>query len=309
MALEPDLLVDRARLKRRIVFWRVFAVVAVVIALIAAAGRGGGAGFALRPHIARLTVNGIITDDRAVTDQLAAAAIDPRVTALIVSIDSPGGSVSGGEGLHDAIAAVAARKPVVAVMRGEAASAGYMIAAPASRIFARQSTITGSIGVLMQTGEISSLLGKLGVTSTLIASGPLKGQPDPTQPMTPAAHDYLQGLVGDLYDQFVDIVAQGRHMDKAKVQALADGRAYTGRQALPLGLIDQYGGEHDARLWLARTRNVPLATPVVDLGKKPRFSAWMNTASFAGVADALMNIFVSQRVTLDGPVALWQPDR
>ncbi len=306
MALEPDLLVDRARLKRRIVFWRVFAVLAVVVALIAVAGSGGGR-LALRPHIARLTVNGIITDDRAVTDQLAAAAADPRVTALIVSIDSPGGSVSGGEGLHDAIAAVAARKPVVAVMRGEAASAGYMIAAPASRIFARQSTITGSIGVLMETGEISGLLGKIGVTSTLIASGPLKGQPDPSQPMTPAAHDYLQGLVGDLYDQFVDIVAQGRHMDKAKVQALADGRAYTGRQALPLGLIDQYGGEHDARLWLARTRNVPLGTPVLDLGKKPRWSAWMDSASFGGMVDAMTNLFVSQRVTLDGPMALWQP--
>jgi protease-4 len=306
MPLEPDLLLDRARLKRRIAFWRGFTVLAVVVALAVAGGRSGG-GFAGRPHIARLNVNGIITDDRAVTDQLAAAAADPRVSALIVSIDSPGGSVSGGEGLHDAIAAVAARKPVVAVMRGEAASAGYMIAAPASRIFARQSTITGSIGVLMQTGEISGLLGKIGVTSTLIASGPLKGQPDPTQPMTPAAREYLQGLVGDLYDQFVDIVAEGRHMDKAKVQALADGRAYTGRQALPLGLIDQYGGEHEARLWLARSRNVPLATPVLDLGGKPRLAAWMSRASFGGVADALANLFVSQRVTLDGPMALWQP--
>ena len=305
--METDLLLDRARLKRRIVFWRAFAVLAVVLALISlAAGRSGG-GLGLRPHIARLTVNGIITDDRAVTDSLATAAADPSVSALIVSIDSPGGSVSGGEGLHDAIAAFAARKPVVAVMRGEAASAGYMIAAPANRIFARQSTITGSIGVLMETGEVSGLLSKIGVTSTQIASGPLKGQPDPTKPMTPAAHDYLQGMIGDLYDQFVDIVVQGRHLDKAKVVALADGRAYTGRQALPLGLIDQYGGEREARNWLSQTRHIAFTTPVIDLGKKARWNAMFTSTSFSGAFQALANFVLPQRVTLDGPVALWQP--
>jgi protease-4 len=308
--METDLLLDRARLKRRIAFWRVFAVLAVVVALVSlgAAGRvSGGTRLGLFPHIARLTVDGIITDNREVTDSLAVLATDANVSALIVSIDSPGGSVSGGESLHDAIANVAAHKPVVVVMGGEAASAGYMIAAPANRIFARQSTITGSIGVLMETGEVSGLLSKIGVTSTQIVSGPLKGQPDPTKPMTQAAHDYLQGMIGDLYDQFVDIVVAGRHLAKDKVQALADGRAYTGRQALPLGLIDQYGGEHEARQWLQQTYHIANTTPVLDLGKKTRWQAVFNSASFSGVAQAITNLVFPQRVTLDGPVALWQP--
>ena len=212
MALEADLLIDRARLKRHLVFWRVFAVCAVVLALIAA-GATGRRGVALsRPHIARLSVDGVIADDRALSEGIAGLADNSAVSALIVSIDSPGGSVAGGEALHDAVLAVAARKPVVAVMRGEAASAGYMIAAPAARIFARESTITGSIGVVMETGEVSGLLAKLGVSSTQIVSGPLKGQPDPAQPMQPVTREYLQGIIDDLYGQFVDIVAQGRHL-------------------------------------------------------------------------------------------------
>jgi protease-4 len=305
MTLETDLLIDRGRLKRRVAFWRVLAVAAVVVALLVVVGRArGSAGGA---HVARLTVDGVITDNQALDSKVLALADDPSVRALILSIDSPGGSVAGGEGLHDAIAAVAARKPVVAVMRGEAASAAYMIAAPAIRIFARQSTITGSIGVLMQTGEISGLLGKIGVTSTLIASGPLKGQPDPTQPMTPAAHEYLQGLVGDLYDQFVGIVATGRHMDPARVRALADGRAYTGRQALKLGLIDQFGGEDAARQWLAKTDDIAAGLPVRGVEDKRRMWGWFGSAIFPGVLQSVTNLVFPQRVTLDGPVALWQP--
>ena len=171
-------------------------------------------------------------------------ADNDRVKALIVAIDSPGGSVAGGEGLHDAIAHVAGKKPVVAVMGGTAASAGYMVAVPAARIFAREGTLTGSIGVLLETGEVSGLLKTIGVSAEAITSGPLKDQPSFTRPLTPQGRDVLQGLVMDMYDQFVGMVANGRHMDAARVRELADGRAYTGRQALKLGLVDAIGGEH-----------------------------------------------------------------
>ncbi len=150
MALDVDLLVDRGRLKRRLILWRTLAVIACVVAVLAGlrgAGIGGGGA-----HIARLTVSGIITEDPKLLRAVRAVADDSSVRAMIVSIDSPGGSVSGGEALYRAIAAVGAKKPVVAVMGGLAASAGYMIAMPAQRIFASESTITGSIGVLMETG-------------------------------------------------------------------------------------------------------------------------------------------------------------
>ncbi len=135
-------------------------------------------------------------------------------------------------------------------MHGLAASAGYMISLPANRIFANESTITGSIGVLLETGEVSGLLGKLGITADTVVSGPLKDQPSFMKPLSPAGREVLQGLVADMYDQFVGMVATGRHMDPDAVRALADGRAYTGRQALKLGLIDAIGDEQDARAWL-----------------------------------------------------------
>src|SRR6201999_887101 len=119
------------------------------------------------------------------TETVAGLADDASVKALMVEIDSPGGSVAGGEALHDAIARVAASKPVVAVMGGTAASAGYMIAVPAARIFARSATLTGSIGVILETGEVSGLLAKLGISADAITSGPLKDQPSFTRPLTP----------------------------------------------------------------------------------------------------------------------------
>ncbi len=190
-------------------------------ALVALRGdnlRFGGA------HLARLTVSGVISDDRKLDEAVTKLADNDSVKALIVAIDSPGGSVAGGEGLHDAIARVAAKKPVVAVMGGTAASAGYMIAVPAARIFAREATLTGSIGVLLETGEVSGLLKSIGVNAEAITSGPLKDQPSLIRPLTQQGRDVLQGLVMDMYDQFVGMVASGRHMD-------AGTGARTGRRA------------------------------------------------------------------------------
>jgi len=258
VSLETDLVLDRRRLSRRLSFWRSLAVLAVVACVLVALHpwrvvASGPFSVAEGRHVARLPVNGIISDDPKTVAALRDVAGDASAVALIVAIDSPGGSVAGGESLHDAIAAVAAVKPVVAVMGGTAASAGYMIAVPAARIFARQSTLTGSIGVFLQTGDVSGLLKMLGISADPIVSGPLKDQPSYVKPLTPEGRDVLQGLVMDLYDQFVVMVATGRHMDPARVRQLADGRAYTGRQALALGLVDVIGGEPDARAWLAAT--------------------------------------------------------
>ena len=263
MSLETDLLLDRRRLKRRLFFWRSFAVLAVLAAVLVVL-RGEHVGFG-RSHVARLTVSGIISDDRKLDEAVTKLADNANVKALIVAIDSPGGSVAGGEGLHDAIARVAEKKPVVAVMGGVAASAGYMIAVPAARIFAREATLTGSIGVLLETGEVSGLLKSIGVNAEAITSGPLKDQPSFTKPLSPQGREVLQGLVMDMYDQFVGMVASGRHMDDARVRELADGRAYTGRQALKLGLVDAIGGEQDARLWLAKQKSISADLPVEDV--------------------------------------------
>ncbi len=316
MSLESDLVADRLRLKRNLAFWRVAAVLAFMVAVL---GLGGfGLHHAAGPHLARLKVDGIITDDADRIARIDRARKDPNVRGMILSIDSPGGSVAGGENLHDAIARFAAAKPVVTVMGGTAASAGYMIAVPSARIFASNATLTGSIGVLLQSPDVSGLLDKVGIGVDELVSGPLKGQPSVVKPLSPEGRVMLQGVVMDLYDQFVGMVASGRHMDVARVRELADGRPYTGHQAIGLGLIDQIGTEQDARDWLKANRHIALELPVRSLDAPAQGPWWRRRmgASMDGLLLSALDVLVSgtaaktfaaQGLVLDGPVALWQP--
>jgi len=302
MALDVDLLLDRRRLKRRLIVWRTLALVAgILVVLIGLRGAGlSGAG----AHLTRLSVNGIITEDRKLLEAVRAAGKDDNIKALIVSINSPGGSVSGGESLYRAIAGVAEKKPVIAVMHGLAASAGYMVALPANRVFASDSTITGSIGVLLETGEVSGLMEKLGVSAEAITSGPLKDQPSFTRPLTPAGREALKAIVSDMYDMFVGMVATGRHMDPDAVRALADGRAFTGRQALKLGLIDAIGDEQDGRNWLETAKGISAKLPVEDISTTS-LTGRVLASQFSPIVDSVWKSLISQSVTLDLPAAIW----
>jgi protease-4 len=301
-----DLLLDRRRLKRRLFVWRGLAILAVAAALVAIFRRDVPA-IAGGPHIERLRVTGIITENDKLLRALAALAKNPDVAALVIDIDSPGGSVAGGESLHDAIVKVAAVKPVVAVMGATAASAGYMIAVPAARIYAREATLTGSIGVILETGEASGLLHLLGLSADAITSGPLKDQPSFTRPLTDQGRAYLHGLVMDMFDQFVTMVAAGRHMDKDRVLSLADGRAYTGRQALGLGLIDAIGGEAEAREWLEHDRHVPADLPVRDVDPDRGMLARQLGIRLPPMLSFLWKSLETQGLNLDGAWAIWQP--
>ncbi len=252
-------------------------------------------------HVARVNVTGIITEDRKLLEAVTDLANDGTVRAVIVSIDSPGGSVAGGESLRGALIRVAAAKPVVTVMRGTAASAGYMVALPAARIFARDATLTGSIGVILETGNVGGLLDRLGVSAEAITSGPLKDQPSFTRGLTPEGRDYLHGLVNDMFDQFVTMVADARHLDPARVRELADGRAYTGRQAQKLGLVDEIGGETEARDWLARERGIAVTTPVHDLQTGSFYERTLG-ATLSGIWRSA----VGSTLPAGGAWAIWQ---
>jgi protease-4 len=282
-------------------FWRVAAVAALVLCveLVAAPNRP-------RNHIARLSVKGEISDTTRAVAALRAFEKDDSAKALIVAISSPGGGVQPSNALHDAIAKVAAKKPVVAVMGSTAASGGFMIAMPARWVFASPSTITGSIGVIVQLPEFSGLLDKVGVTAETLTSGPLKDQPNPAHKLSDAGRTYLQALVADMYDQFVTIVAAGRHMQPAKVRDLADGRAYTGRQALALGLIDQLGDETDATDWLVANANITPDLPVRELRTTSRAED-MYARTIGPLLGSALKTVLYQGVALDGAKALWQP--
>jgi len=296
LGLEADLILDRRRLKRRLVFWQVLGVLALA-ALALAIWRPG---FATR-HLARVNVTGIITDSRPLLDAIERLRRDRSVPAVIVSVDSPGGSVAGGEALYDAFSRLAQAKPVVTVMRGTAASAGYMAALPAARIFAREGTLTGSIGVILEAPEIGGLLAKLGADVQTVKSGPLKDQPSLTAPLTPAGQAYLQGVVDNLFGQFVARVATSRHLDPARVRELADGRAYTGQQALALGLVDEIGGEPEARAWLAREKHVPATVPVRDLTSDGLYARTVGAAT-----QGLFHAMLGALPVAPSALALWR---
>jgi protease-4 len=302
LSLDTDLLLDRRRLKRRLNLWRVLAVAGLAAAVLAVVlPRTGSVG----QHIARVSVSGIITEDRKTLDAILALAKDRSVPAVIVAINSPGGSVAGGESLRAALLRVAAAKPVVAVMGGTAASAGYMIALPAARIFARDATLTGSIGVILETGEASGLLGRIGVGAEAITSGPLKDQPSFIRPLSPEGRTYLRALVADMYDQFVGMVAEARHMTPARVRELADGRAYTGRQALALGLVDQIGGEIEARAWLLQEKKISDSIPVRDV-KLGSFIERATGKALSGLVGDLSASLLGVRALPSGAWAIWQ---
>ncbi|KAA2213831.1 signal peptide peptidase SppA [Teichococcus oryzae] len=301
--LAHDLLAERRRMKRRLSAWRALAVLLALGGLFALGGwRPGTAG--LGGHLVRLSVEGVISDDRRLTEAIAAAARDPSVRGMILSIDSPGGTVAGGEGLHAALGRFREAKPLVAVMRGTAASAGYMIAMPAQRVFARESTLTGSIGVILQSFEVSELMRSLGVRADMLTSGILKGEPNFFRPLSPAGREALEGVLRNMHDQFVGLVATGRGMTPEQVAPLADGRIYTGRQALDLKLIDAIGGEPEARAWLAAEHGIAETAPVRDLD--PRGTA----ERVLGISvRALVKSVVSEWLVIDGVRAVWQLPR
>ncbi|MBU8536994.1 signal peptide peptidase SppA [Falsiroseomonas tokyonensis] len=304
MPLDADLLLDRRRLKRRLSLWRaaaVLAVAGVVLALTLADDRGAGL-LPGREHVARLNVEGFIGDDRKLLEELDRLREDASVRAVLVAIDSPGGSVAGGESLHAALTRMAEAKPVVAVMGGTAASAGYMVALPAQRIFARHSTVTGSIGVILQSFDASGLLAWIGVTPETVASGRFKDQPSPLRPLTEEGRAELARVVQDLHAQFVAMVAAGRRMEPARVQDLADGRVFTGRQALELGLVDAIGGEAEARTWLAETRGVPENLPARDVEIRG-----LAERTFGAALGFFTKTIANEWVGVDRVRALWQP--
>ncbi len=300
MSHDTDMIVDRRRLKRRIAVWRGLAIVALVAGII-----GGVARFedwAVRDHVARVAVDGIIVDDSALIDALAAVAGDDKAKALIVKINSPGGTFVGGESLYLALRDVAEHKPVLAVMGTIATSAGYMVAIASDRIYARNGTITGSIGVLMQTTDITGLLENIGVSAEAIKSGPLKAAPSPLEPLTDEVRAATQSVIDDMHALFTSMVAERRSLDEAGVQRLADGRVYSGRQALGHDLIDEIGGETEARSWLASEKGVSADLPTRDIKLEKLGGQW-----FDALGSLAKNIKVSERLMLDGLMSVWHP--
>jgi protease-4 len=258
MAEEARHIYERRRLRRRVAFWRLTAIVALAATAALWFWREG----ALQPYVARYSVTGVIFEDPERDALLREMARDDAVRALILRIDSPGGSVPGSEALFEAVRAVAAEKPVAAVMGEVAASGGYIAALAGDRLFARGGTITGSIGVVADYPDITELLDQIGVSVERVASSPLKASPTPYRETPEAAIAAAEDMIADSYDWFVGLVGERRGLEPERARELGDGRVYTGRMAVENGLIDAIGGEVEARDWLSAARGVPEDLPV-----------------------------------------------
>lgn len=301
MSFDPDAVIDRRRLKRKLRWWQAATLAAAALAIIA--GLQANDLLFKRDTVARLRVVGLIVEDPRRDALLAEIAQDPSVLALIVHLDSPGGTVVGGEDLYRSLRAVGEKKPVVAVMGTVAASAAYMTAVAGDRVFAREGTITGSIGVLFQTADMTGLLDKLGIKPESLKSGPLKAVPSLTEPLTDEARAATQALVLDLFEFFIDLVVERRPLNRAQVLHLADGRVYTGRQAVANGLVDAIGGETAARDWLAEAKDIPRSVRAVTV--KPKRERTSLSEALSGLTGKSL---FSNALTLDGLLSVWHPD-
>ncbi|HLS19789.1 MAG TPA: signal peptide peptidase SppA [Paracoccaceae bacterium] len=262
MTATADMILERRRLRRRLSLWRILAIIAIVAAVIATLPTlgMGPAG----EHIARITIDGTIVDDHARDETIRALADNPAAQALIVRVNSPGGTVVASENIYKALRQVAAKKPVIAVMDEVAASGGYIAALGADRIIASGNTMTASIGVVMAAPNINGLMDKLGVDVLRIKSGELKAEPALTSEPTPEVVAAQEALIADTFAWFRDLVVERRALDGPAIEQVSDGRVLTGRQALSVGLVDSLGDEQDALAWLAEAHDIGPDLRVVD---------------------------------------------
>ena len=226
-------------------------------------------------RVAVITVEGVIADARDVIEQFQRYQDLPNVKAVVLRVDSPGGPVAPSQEIYQEILRFRreSKKPVVASLGSVAASGGYYIAAAADRIVANPGSLTGSIGVILQVPNLSGLLQKVGIKPTIIKSGDKKDLVSMTRDLTEAERRILQEVLDDVHGQFIDAVAAGRHMDRIRVEPLADGRVFSGRQALALGLVDELGNLPDA-IGRAGALVGMAGHPKTIQERRSRFSLW-----------------------------------
>lgn len=318
--MQAEILVDRRRLKRRLALWRLLAVIAIIgaIALLFSQDDRLAATAGFRPHIARISISGVITDDRKQRELLQKAAESDQVKAVILSINSPGGTTTGGEALFQVIRETAEKKPVVAVFGTIATSAAYLVGVATDHIVARGNSITGSIGVILQWAEVTALLKNLGIKVEEVKSGHLKAVPSPFEPLDEETRALTQEMVEESERWFRTLVADRRNIDPETVPGLVAGRVYSGRQALDYKLIDEIGGEKHAKEWLEKTHNISSDLDVIDWEQEEESSFGLLGAAArtllqaTGAPEGIIRILLApldsaRAVQLDGLVSLWHP--
>ncbi len=321
MSTDIELALDKRDLKRRVWRWRIIAGVLglVLLGTLFGLSRGdeheGWLGHGA--HIARVGITGLIVEDREQIKLLKALGEDANVKAVLLAVDSPGGTTTGGEVLYTAITELAKKKPVVAVGGTIATSAAYMVSIATDRIFVHGNTITGSVGVIFQYPEVAEALDKIGIKMREIKSGALKASPSMFQPLDEPGKQLAESLVKEGQVWFQGLVTARRHITPAAVPGLEAGSIYSGRQALQYKLVDAIGGEDDAIAWLEKDKGLAAKLPVID--RRPRrpdgFGRLFGEAGatpsseLAGYVEAIATRIFGEstlsRLRLDGLLSVW----
>jgi protease-4 len=321
MTLDPDVIVDRRRIRRKLTFWRVGAIAIAIVAIAVVAMvtipsarwvQAGGS------YIARIKITGLIRGNDERSEALERLS-HSSAKAVIVHLDSPGGTTAGSEQLYDSLRRLKAKKPLVVVVDGLAASGAYIAAMSADHIVALDTSLVGSIGVLFQYPNFTELLKTVGVNVESIKSSPLKAAPSGFETTSPEARAAIAAIVSDSYAWFKEMVKDRRNLDDAALAKVSDGRVFTGRQAIGLKLVDALGNEKSALDWLEKEKNVPASTPVRDVPLSSRFgelsflhvAAWtleaVGLSAFAHRIEESGAVQAIERLNLDGLLALWHP--
>lgn len=320
MTFDADSLAERRRLKRRVSHWRIAAILAFALLILILGARNGNFLTSAFPkdQIARITIEGFIADNREQRKLLKKIADAKQVKGVIVFINSPGGTTAGAEGLFFALRKLSEKKPTVAVFGTIATSAAYLAGISTDHIVARGNSITGSVGVIVQWAEVSDLLKSWGVRFEEVRSGSLKAVPSPFTATDAEGRKLVEQLVNESRDWFVQLVKERRNLNNNALGEIRTGRVYTGRQALPIGLIDEIGDEDTARAWLEEKRNIPKDLAVVDW-KIEESSGWLSlTGAANGTGDLLGTVFyrAGQKLmnnynhnNLDGLNSVWHPQQ
>ena len=320
MSLDADAIVDRRRIRRKLTFWRVSALAIALIGVVGAALLFVPGSRITSPgaYIARIKVQGLIRGNQDRVEALGRLGRS-AARAVIVHIDSPGGTTAGSEQLFNALRELQSKKPMVVVVDGLAASGAYIAALSAEHIVAQETSLVGSIGVLFQYPNFTDVLKTIGIKVEEVKSSPLKAAPNGFEPTSPEARAAIESIVLNSYSWFKGLVKDRRKMDNSLLTQVADGRVFTGRQAINLKLVDDLGNEKTALIWLEKEKKVPADTPVRDYSLQPRFSelsflhlaAWTFEAiglnAIAHRIEEWGGVQAIERLNLDGLLALWHP--
>ena len=251
--------------------------------------------------IAKITVEGIIKDRNDILEQLKDLNNDQNVKGLITIINSPGGTYVGSKEIHESIKKISKKIPTVAYMREMATSGGYLVSLSSDRIFGNEGTITGSIGVILQTADISQLLGKLGINPIIIKSGDLKAVPNPAEEIDEKKLNYLQDIIRKMQKEFLNLVKKSRNISSSTLDLVSDGRIVTGKQAKDLKLIDAVGTENDALSWLKKEAGLDDEVRVKDLSIQGEITKLLNFSFLKKKINYLNQNFYN------GFIAIWTP--